>query len=513
MKLVTSELMRSIDRETIDKVGIPGPELMENAGRGIAEGILSGLLSTGEGASVAIFCGKGNNGGDGYVVGRYLKQAGVGVTVYYLGPADKLSPDARLNYDRAVEIGLNPVEIKAVADLPEQLNADYIIDAVFGTGFDGAPRGLSADIIQYMNSQPQSVIAVDLPSGLNADTGAHEGEVVTAEHTFTLELPKYGFYVSPGRELSGNVRVVPIGVPDEVLERFDLTTELITAEYVASVLPSRKPDGHKGDFGKLFLLAGSTGLTGAAALAAVSALRAGCGLAKVGCPRTVLPVIAASVIEATTMPLPDIAKKGALALRGLGDIRQAVTEHDAVAIGPGLGSHRETYELVRRLVGSIRKPAVIDADGLNALAGHLEAISNASAPMVLTPHPGEFYRLNGVPVSEAIHDRIKTARRFATEHDIVLVLKGSPTLVVDSSGLCALNPTGNNGMATGGSGDVLTGLIGSLLAQGMDTFDAARAGVYLHGLAGDLAADDISARSMIASDMVDALGDAFMAVE
>lgn len=537
MKLVTSEQMRQIDRATIDGQVVPGPELMENAGRGIAEKLLAGVMDGSGREKVAIFCGKGNNGGDGFVVGRYLVQAEVDVAIYFIGPIGELSADARLNFDRAAGIGMNLIEVTSDDVLPKEIACDYLIDAIFGTGFSGAPRGLAAEVIKYINRQRgKTIISVDLPSGLNADTGQHEGEVVKADYTFPLALPKYGLYVSPGRELAGQVQVVPIGIPDDVIDKFELPVELITPEMVSARLPVRKPDGHKGDFGKLFVLAGSTGLTGAAAMAAKSALRSGCGLVKVGCPRTVLPIIASLAMEATSWPLPDVAKKGALALRGLGEVRQLAQEHDAVIIGPGLGQHHETQELVRRFLSTLDKPAIVDADGLNALVGHIDiikanvgqvserpannkqesetpALQETKVPpaLVLTPHPGEFKRLTGetVPPESDIHRRIKVAIDAACSLKCVMVLKGSPTLVADPSGACYVNLTGNNGMATGGSGDVLSGAIGSFLAQGMSVLNAAICGVYIHGLAGDFAALDLSERGMIAGDMIDYLPDVF----
>jgi len=502
-------------------------ELMENAGRGIAERLLRSVIDASPDEKVAVFCGKGNNGGDGFVVGRHLSQSGVDVIIYFMGPIDKLSPDARLNFDRAVSLGMNLIEVTSIDILPEKLNCDYIVDAIFGTGFSGAPRGLAAEVIEYINRHDgKTVISIDLPSGVNTDTGQHEGAVIKADYTFPLALPKYGLYVSPGRELAGQVEVVPIGIPDHVVNKFDLTVELITPEMVFERLPHRKPEGHKGDFGKLFVLAGSTGLTGAAAMAAKSALRSGCGLVKVGCPRTVLPIIASLAMEATSIPLPDVAKKGALALRGLGEVRKLAEEHDAVIIGPGLGQHHETQELVRRFLAKLDKPAIIDADGLNALASveqvsprpakggqksETRALQDTKAPVVLTPHPGEFTRLTGetTPPESQIHKRIEVATNAARDLKCVIVLKGSPTLVADPSGACYVNPTGNNGMATGGSGDVLSGAIGSFLAQGMSTLDAAVCGVYIHGLAGDFAATDLTDRAMIAGDLIDYLPDAF----
>ena len=537
MKLVTAEQMRQIDRATIDGQVVPGPELMENAGRGTAEKLLAGVMDGSGREKVAVFCGKGNNGGDGFVVGRHLFQAKVDVAIYFIGPVGELSADARLNFDRAAGIGMNLIEITSDDVLSKEIACDYLIDAIFGTGFSGAPRGLAAKVIKYINRQRgKTVISVDLPSGLNADTGQHEGEVVKADYTFPLALPKYGLYVSPGRELAGQVQVVPIGIPDHIMDKFDLPVELITPEMVSIRLPIRKPNGHKGDFGKLFVLAGSTGLTGAAAMAAKSALRSGCGLVKVGCPRTVLPIIASLAMEATSWPLPDVAKKGALALRGLGEVRKLAQEHDAVIIGPGLGQHHETQELVRRFLSTLDKPAIVDADGLNALVGHIDVIkanvgqvserptnkrqesetpalreTKVPPALVLTPHPGEFKRLTGetVPPESDIHRRIKVAINVACDLKCVMVLKGSPTLVVNPSGACYVSPTGNNGMATGGSGDVLSGAIGSFLAQGMSAIEASICGVYIHGLAGDFAAVDLSERGMIAGDMIDYLADAF----
>ncbi len=514
MKIITAEQMRRVDRETIGNHGITGPELMENAGRGIAERIISTALPVPQGKKVAVFCGKGNNGGDGFVVGRYLHKAGAVVAVYHMGPAEMLSDDARLNYDRAVKLGMDLYEISYIEDLPEELPCDLVVDALFGTGFSGAPRGLSGELIEYINDLEARVVAVDMPSGLSADDGQFEGAVVQADYSFTLALPKFGLYVSPGRELAGAVETVPIGVPEEVVDAFDFKVDLITGEMVADMIPERIADGHKGDFGKLLLVAGSTGLTGAAALAAKSALRCGCGLAKIGCPASVLPIIATLVMEATSHPLPDVAKKGALALRALGAVRQLMAEHDAVAIGPGLGQHRETAELVRRLITDLDRPAVIDADGLNAIAANVELLKEITLPIVLTPHPGEFRRMTGdgrVPTE--IHARISAAVSFATEYGVVLVLKGSPTLVACPDGSCYLNPTGNDGMATGGSGDVLTGVIGAFLAQGVSAEEAAVSAVYIHGLAGDFAADQFTGRGMVAGDMLNFLPDVFESLD
>jgi NAD(P)H-hydrate epimerase len=494
--------MRQIDSETIENRGIPGPTLMEAAGSGITERILSDILISPSDSRVAIFCGNGNNGGDGFVIGRLLHKAGAAVLIFFVGPPDKLTPDARLNYDRVAKSKLPVREVQAASDLPDHLEADLIIDAIFGTGFSGSPRSLFAEIIEYINVQEIETVAVDMPSGLNADTGRHEGAVVEAGYTYTLALPKYGLFTSPGRELAGLVEAVPIGIPADVVESFDLKHQLITAEQVSELLPERKPDGHKGDFGRLFVIAGSTGMTGAASLTAEAAIRTGCGLVTLGCPRFVQPILATKLTEVMTHPLPDVAKKGCLALRGLGEIRKVTQGPDALVIGPGLGQHHETAELVRRFVSKLECPSILDADGLNALAGHPGIIQDCSAPLVLTPHPGEFNRLVDIPIPEDILERMQLVGEVAAELGVVLVLKGSPTLIAEPSGNCYLNPTGNNGMATGGSGDLLSGMIGSFMAQGLSGVDAAVVGVFMHGLAGDYAAEEFGTRAMIAGDMI-----------
>jgi len=513
MKLVTAEQMRMVDKEAIEGRGIPGPELMENAGRGIAEKIRDMILRDPKDKKIAIFCGKGNNGGDGFVIGRYLHQYGAAVTIYFPNPPDKLSSDAALNYNRATELNIDMVGIESIDQLPENIEADFIVDAVFGTGFTGAPRGLLGEMIEYINDSDIFVIAVDCPSGLNVDSGQHEGAVVTAEYSFTLALPKIGMYHSPGRELSGYTEIIPIGIPGDVIESFDIKENLMTPEMIAAMLPARKPDGHKGDFGKLFILAGSTGLTGAAAMAAEASARSGLGLVTVGCPHSLNPILEIKLTEAMTYPLPDVGKRGALAKRGLGEIRKKIAENDAVIIGPGIGRHFETSELIRRLAPSIHKPAIIDADGLNAFEKDRSAFEADHAGLVLTPHPGEFKRLIDGDIPDDLSGKFDLIREYARKYKAVIVYKGSPSVVVDIDGQLYLNPTGNDGMATGGTGDVLSGIIGSLLAQGVSPLESAVCGSFIHGLAGDLAASEYGQRSLIASDLIEFLPDAFKIIE
>ncbi len=514
MYLVTSESMRAIDREAIDRHKIPSLDLMEKAGQGIAERLLiHNIIDPATDNKVAVICGKGNNGGDGFVVARYLHEAGVNVCLFFIGPVKELSKDASVNYNRAVKCGMPLTEIKKVADFDDIKNYSHIIDAVFGTGFKGSPRDLSAEVIEFINEQETAVIAIDMPSGLNADKGTHQGAVIRADYTFALALPKYGLFLFPGSELAGVVDIVPIGIPDEVMKKQKLQHQLISAELVAKKLPERDPQGHKGDFGKLLAISGSTGMTGAACLCANSALRAGCGIVRVGCPQGVQTVLAIKLTEAMTHSLPDIAKRGVLALRSLGEIRKLSKEHDAIALGPGLGLHHETQELVRRFVANNEKPIVVDADALTALSADMNTLKESKAAMVLTPHAGEFERLTGVTVPDEIQERFDSVLDFAKNYNITLLLKGSPTIIACPNGNCYLNPTGNHGMATAGSGDVLTGIIGSLLAQGMTAEDAAVCGAFIQGTAGDMAADALTARAMIAGDMIDFLPEAFDALD
>ncbi len=513
MKLVTAETMRALDRETIDNRGIPGPDLMENAGRGIAERMRDEVLIEPQGKKVVIFCGKGNNGGDGFVVGRYLHQYGCRVKIIFPGPPESLSPDALLNYKRIGADGIDLIDARLNEQLCGDLEADYVVDAVFGTGFSGTPSGLSHDFIECINRINAPVIAVDCPSGLNIDTGMHDGAVVQADYTFTLALPKIGLFQSPGRELSGLLEVVPIGIPDDVITSFNIKENLIVPEMVRGLLPRRKPDGHKGDFGKLFILAGSAGLTGAATLSALSSARAGLGLVTVGCPASLNHILEMKLTEPMTYPLPDVGKKGALALRGLGEIKIKFAESDAVVIGPGLGRHHETSELVRRLVASLVKPAIIDADGLNAFGKDRDPLKGKHPTLVFTPHPGEFKRLIDEELPHGLFERFNLVRKYAELYNAVIIFKGSPSIVVSPDGDLYLNPTGNNGMATGGTGDVLSGLVGSFLAQGLSPLHGAICAVYLHGLSGDLAAAELGVRSLIAGDLIEYLPDAFALIE
>lgn len=512
MKLVTSSQMRNIDKKTIQGIGIPGLELMEKAGRGTAL-VAKEMLGNPEGKEVVIFCGRGNNGGDGFVVGRYLSEWGAQVKFFLTAKRSEVKGDAKTNLEKAVDLDLPIVQILKEDEVPDQIKADLIVDALFGTGFAGKIEGYVRVIVERINASCIPVLAVDIPSGLHSDTGEFTGACVKAGRTVTMALPKIGHFFHPGKEMSGKVSVVDIGVPPHVVEEEKIDLNLITEEEVKEMIPKRPGDAYKGSCGRVVLIAGSTGMTGAAALASLSCLRAGAGMAILGTPKTLNPILEIKLTEVMTHPLPDVRKKGALALRGLGEIRELLKWGDCCAIGPGLGQHFETIELVRRLISKLKTPAVIDADGLNALAKDVSILKDCQAPLILTPHIGELSRLNGVPISEIENNKIKYACEFAKQHNCVLVFKGAPTIISEPNGQTYVNPTGNVGMATAGSGDVLTGIIVGLLAQklmlekGKDKkkimLDSALAGVFIHGLTGDLAKEEKWEMGMIAGDMME----------
>ncbi len=512
MKLVTSAQMRNIDKKTIEGIGIPGLELMEKAGKGVAL-VAKEMLGDVKNKKVAIFCGGGNNGGDGFVVGRYLSEWGAEIEFYLTANREEVKGDAKTNLEKAEKVGLPITEVLKKEEIPSKIEANLIVDALFGTGFSGEITGLVKDMVEGINCSAIPVVSVDIPSGLHADTGQFTAPCIKAERTVTMALPKIGHFFFPGKEMSGKVSVVDIGVPDHVVEGEKINLNLITEEQVKEILPQRPGDAYKGTCGRVVLIAGSTGMTGAAPLASLSSLRAGAGMAILGIPQTLNAILETKLTEVMTKPLPDVRKKGALALRGLGEIREFLKWGDCCAVGPGLGQHFETMELVRRLISKIAMPTVIDADGLNAIARDTSVLKECQASLILTPHIGELSRLNGVSAGEIAKDRIKYACDFAKEYSCVLVFKGAPTIISEPGGQTYVNPTGNAGMASAGSGDVLTGIIVGLLAQmlmlrkGEDLqriiLDSARAGVYLHGLTGDLAREEKGEMGMIAGDMME----------
>ncbi|MBD3218818.1 MAG: NAD(P)H-hydrate dehydratase [candidate division Zixibacteria bacterium] len=510
MKIVTAKQMQEIDKTAIEERGIPGLELMENAGRGIAEylyDISDNDVST---KNVAVICGKGNNGGDGFVVGRYLSEWGAAVNFYLLGKKDDLKGDAETNLKRALEMELPIEEISSPEELELSEETDLIVDAIFGTGFHGDIREPMDQMVEKINSYDIPIAAVDCPSGLNTSTGELSRSSIIADFTATLALPKIGHFLYPGVEHVGELTVIDIGIPEDVIDKKDLDLNLIDELYIDDHLPRHPESGHKGDLGKLFIIAGSEGSTGAACMAANTATRCGIGLCFLGIPESLNDICEIKCTEALTRTLPEVGKKRCFALRGLGEFKQYFEWADAVALGPGIGTHHETKELVKRLMSRITLPTVIDADGLNCFQGDAQPLIDAEFPCVLTPHPGELSRLLDVPIKEIVADRLKYARIAANQLKKVVLLKGAPTFIAEPEGQAYLNPTGNIGMAKGGSGDVLTGLIGTLLAKGLSPLDAACCGAFLHGMAGDFCRDEIGSMGMVPTDMIYMLPEIFL---
>ncbi len=517
MKILTAAQMRLIDRLTTERYGVPSLTLMENAGRGVAE-FLAERLAPLEEHRIAILCGKGNNGGDGMVVARLLRERGLAPRVLLFADPKELKGDAAANYERlsasgGAEIVARPEDWRRIK--PELADRTLIVDALLGTGLAKPLEGFLLEIVRDLNSAfPQArIVAVDLPTGLSADSGELIGECVRARASVTFTAPKWAHVFPPACEYVGEWRVAHIGTPPEAMEdNAELFLNLATREEFAWLAGPRKLDAHKGNYGHVLILAGSVGKTGAAALAAKAALRAGAGLATVATPRSALPIIASLGMEFMTEPLPE-TDAGTVSLRALDDGRldKLVEGKTVLAVGPGIGTVQETAELVRTVTNRYDLPVVLDADGLNAWAGCLEAFKPGGRLRVLTPHPGEMARLLGRTTKEILARRIDVAREFARTYQVHLVLKGFRTLTAAPDGRVWVNSSGNAGMATGGTGDVLTGLVAGLLAQYGDRSPerVVAAAVFLHGMAGDLVAAEKGQSAMIAGDLLEALPRAF----
>ena len=503
VKLVTGLEMAEIDRRTIAG-GVAGAELMEKAGREVFR-IIDEQWEGLKGIAPVIVCGRGNNGGDGFVVARLFRQAGIEPRLFLNARREDMKGDAAHHLGLLEEAG---GRVESLLDDPglEELRAaleqaDLVVDALLGTGLSGAPRGDAARVIDCMVESRLPTVAVDLPSGLESGSGRVHGACVRAAVTVTFGLPKVGQMFYPGRAYCGILRLVDIGFSPQVIEESPATALLLTEEKMAALIPQRTGDAHKGSCGAVAMVAGSVGMTGAAALAADAALTAGAGRVTLGVPASLNDILEVKLTEVMTRPLAEVRKRRCLSLRALGEILELSESASCLALGPGIGRYQETAELVRRLVARVERPLVLDADGLNALAGTTGLLQERTQSSILTPHIGEFARLTGLSTREIVADPLEQAREFARRHGVVLVLKGAPTIVALADGRRMVNPTGNAGMATAGSGDVLTGLIAGLLAQGLEPAAAACLGVYLHGRAGDLARDDIGEWGMKAGDI------------
>jgi hydroxyethylthiazole kinase-like uncharacterized protein yjeF len=510
VRLPTSEEMAALDRRAQEEFGIPTLLLMDAAGRGVLAA--ARRLVDGTSPRVVIVAGKGNNGGDGLVAARLMLAEGWRVTVLLVARDAEVSSDAAVNLRAARRAGVEIVNLDSTAVPGVRgllTSADLLVDSLFGTGFKGPAAGLAAKTIEALNASGRPVLAVDIPSGVLGDSGAVEGQAVRASATVTMGLPKIGLLLPPGAEFAGKIWVADVGHPRRLVETAAIRASLLTRAAVDGAVPRRRLDAHKGQFGRVLVIAGSVGHTGAAVLATLGALRAGAGLVTVGVPASVYSVVGPSVIEGMPHPLPDA--DGALSEDAAARILELARTADAVACGPGLSTAPGPSAVVRRLVADCPVPLVLDADALNTLAAG-GAWPDARSPLIITPHPGEMARLLGARPEDVQRHRIQTARVAADRFKAVVILKGARTIVADPAGDVAVVPTGNPGMASGGMGDVLTGAVAAFVGQGLAPAAAAGAAAYLHGLAGDLVAAQIGPAGILAGEVADALPRALAAL-
>lgn len=516
MKIVSAAEMREIDRATLERFGVPWLTLMENAGSAVARFILSEYPQA---ERVGVICGKGNNGGDGFVVARKLVEAGRAVRVLLLCDPEELRGDAASMFQNMLKslhpLNVAPLMVREVSGLDstaatEVFAADVIVDAILGTGFRPPVSPLYAAAIGKMNSGPTPIVAVDIPSGADADAmrptppGTNDKARANAVVTFTAPRPAHVFAALTG----GPTVIAPIGSPPEAIAS-QLGLHLSTPQDFAGLLVPRAREGNKGKYGHVVVIGGSVGKAGAAAMAGFAALRSGAGLSTVATPKSVLSTVASYHPEVMTEPLAE-TEHGTISLRAVGLLLDSLLKLKTIAIGPGITRNSETAEFVRTVVTRGDKSLVVDADALNAFEGFSDKLSGRGRTVVITPHPGEMSRLTGLSIAEIQANRLEVARKFAREHSLIVVLKGHRTLTAAPDGAVWVNSTGNPGMATGGSGDILTGMVAGLIAQHpQHPLEATALAVYLHGLAGDLASESLGENSLVATDLARFLPQAF----
>jgi len=506
MIVVTAEQMRELDRLTIEQFGVPSLKLMERAGEAIAEAILkrfSNIATRG----VLIVAGKGNNGGDGFVVARLLKKKRIPCEVALLARADELSLDAGHNLRAFIKLKGKVTEIGAgnFHLLSQRLSKNrLIVDAILGTGMKNEVRGLFAEAITLMNASGLPIVAVDIPSGLDSDTGTLLGVAIQAEMTVALGYAKLGEVIYPGLDYVGDVVVADIGIDPRAEAQVAPPSEVLERREISWLVPRRASDSHKGSYGHLLIVAGSRGKTGAAVLACRAAMRGGAGLVTLAAPRSLNSIFASSLVEVMTEPLRENSREEIEPLSD-DEWRMLLERKNALLFGPGIGVNGSTQNTLRWLLRNLDLPWVIDADGLNNLALELNRLRHAKTAPLLTPHPGEMARLVGKDSAAVSADRVGIARAFAVEHRCHLVLKGARTVIATAEGKVFINPTGNPGMASAGMGDVLAGILTALLGQGLCAEDAMKLGVYLHGFVGDRVATANGEIGLIASDIIDGL--------
>lgn len=508
----TAAEMRRCDAAAIDSFGVPGIVLMENAARGAVD-VIDRSFAPLRGKTAIVLCGKGNNGGDGFAIARHLVNRGMTIHVMNIGPDEASRGDAAVNLAilRTMETTMPALRVTLLSDVRElreelRRGCAFVVDALLGTGITSKVSDEIADIIDTLAHAPVPVIAVDIPTGIDSDNGAILGAAVRATATITMAGLKRGLLFGRGKEYAGELTVADIGSPSIVLHGEATSTWRLERSDIIARLPHRGFDVHKYQLGKVFVLAGSIGLSGAAAMSSMAALRTGAGIVKLGVPAALNAIMEAKLTEVMTIPYRDTSE-GSFGMQDLEGMLEMIDSSTVSVIGPGISRQYETQNLVRKLVARATRPLVVDADALFALAGHLDILLGVDNEIVLTPHTGEFSRMIDQSIAEIEAKKIELARTFATEFNVTLVLKGAPTIVATKEGQVYINATGNPGMATAGSGDVLTGVIAGLIAQGSSAVDAALCGVYLHGMAGDHARHQVGEYGLIATDMLTAVAE------
>lgn len=515
MKVLNSEQMRSIDRKTIDKIGIIGPILMENAGLQIFKTLLSKFPEP-QKEQIVIVVGKGNNGGDGLVIARHLFNQGCMPCVLLLGTKKELKGDAALNCGIVERIGINIIEISSQrvwnSRKEKILQSTLLIDAIFGTGLSKPAAGLYAAAIDEINKSKAFKIAVDIPSGLSSDTYQIIGPCVKADLTVTLAAPKIAHVFPPAEDWVGELVVADISVPPFLFDDEKLKLELLDKKSLLPYFKRRKRDTHKGTYGHLFVISGSLGKTGAAVMAAKAALKMGAGLVTVGTPQSCLPLVARSMVELMTEPLSETDEK-TISSEALERALTLLEGKDALLIGPGISTNKSTSQFIMSLLPKINLPVVIDADGLNILSANLEILKFFPKPAVLTPHPGEFARLVHLSTREVLERKLDLIPEFSVKYGVYLMLKSYKTLISTPEGKVFINPTGNPGMATAGVGDVLSGMVASMIMQEKNVLDAILAAVYIHGLSGDIGVKRYGEKFLTATNIINNLPKAIKSME
>jgi len=510
VKILNGQQMRNIDQRATRDYGIPGLILMENAGLQVVD-FLESHYDDLEDRQILILCGKGNNGGDGMVVARHLHNRGYSLRVLLFARRSEIKGDPETNLSILDKMSVEVQELSDVRAwhefLPELAGYDLVLDALLGTGSQGAVKGYLEEVIRDVNNSSAERVAVDLPSGLSADSNEIPGICIDADATVTFACPKIPHVFLPAEEKVGEVFVTDIGIPEEAVEAEGVRLNLVDADDLAHYLPPRKVESHKGDYGHLMVVAGSKGKPGAARMVAEGAFRAGVGLVTVATPESVQPILAPQVMEMMTEPLPE-TREGTLSAKATARVLKLLDGMGVLTLGPGLSTAAETQSFIREVVSATRIPLILDADGLNAFSQSPELLSGKDRPLILTPHPGEMGRLLGISSTEVQKNRIAVCQKFSTDHFCFLVLKGYRTLISDPEGNIWANPTGNPGMATAGSGDVLTGILSGLVAQGIPTLHAILLAVYLHGLSADLCATQRGELPLMARDIIAYLPDA-----